>query len=161
MSRQKIIAVGLAIVFFVAGHFFLKAYNRYALDRDMLQVLSKQSRLLKKRQSEQVRKKRALERVNSFVSHVNSLGLVRDQWTNYNVNIEEPVSFPAVEQILMQTANSSSYYFKPVMVHVKTKFEPDTGTRPDKQAATSADSPEVKKGDVLLTLKGAFVVKGK
>ena len=99
--------------------------------------------------------------MNSFVNRASSLELERDKWAYYDVNIEEAVSFPEAEEILRQTTNSLSYYFKPVMLHVKTKSESNAKAGPDKRTATSADSPETKKGDVFLTLKGTFVVKGK
>lgn len=99
--------------------------------------------------------------MNRFVNRASSLKLERDKWAYYDVNIDEAVSFPEAEEILGQTANSSSYYFKPVMLHVKTKMESNDKAGRDKQTATSADSPETKKGDVFLTLKGTFVVKGK
>jgi hypothetical protein len=82
----------------------------------------------------------------------------RDRWAYYDVNIEEPVAFADAEQILGQTANSSSYYFKPIMLHVKANIGPDAKAPPKRASAVSGDSPDTKTGDVLLTLKGAFVV---
>ncbi len=107
------------------------------------------------------RKERILERINNFVDKARSLGLERERWAFYDVNIQEPITFPEVEKILAQTANSSSYYFKPLTLHVKTKIKSDNGAKQKKPPSTSADSPETKEGDILLTLRGAFVVKQK
>jgi hypothetical protein len=46
-------------------------------------------------------------------------------------------------------------------LHIKTKAEPDTEAEQHMPPSTSADSPETKKGDILLTLRGSFVVKQK
>jgi len=98
-------------------------------------------------------------RVNNFINHARSLGLEKHRWAWYDVNIEEPVSFPEAEKILMQTTNTSSYYFKPVTLHVTKKIESDKKAETKKPPSTSADSPETKKGDILLKLRGAFLVK--
>ena len=100
-------------------------------------------------------------RVNRFINLARSLGLEKDKWAYYDVNIQEPVSFQEAEKILRQTTNSSSYYFKPATLHVTTKIEPDKKATQKKQSATSADSPETKEGDILLTLRGGFLVKQK
>lgn len=107
------------------------------------------------------RKERIMVKVNNFINRAKSLGLEKERWAFYDINIEEPVSFSEAEKILSQTINSSAYYFKPVTLHVKTKIEPDKNARIYKSPSTSADSPETKKADILLTLRGAFLVKQK
>jgi len=145
----------------ISAHFFLTAYNRYILNQEKLKVLTRQVRLLKQQQREVERKESIMVRVNNFINRARSLGLEKERWAFYDVNIEEPVSFPDAENILTQTANSSSYYFKPMTFHVKTEIESETKAKQKRPPSTSADSPETKKGDILLTLRGAFVVKQK
>jgi len=145
----------------ISAYFFLTAYNRYILNREKFKVLTKQIRLLKQQQREMKRKESIMVRVNNLINRARSLGLEKERWAFYDVNIEEPVSFPDAEKILTQTANSSSYYFKPVTLHVKTKTESDEKAKTPKPPSTSADSPETKKGDILLTLRGCFLVKQK
>jgi hypothetical protein len=159
MLRQHIISAGLAIFFFIAAHFFLTAYNIYILSQEKITVLNRQVQLLIKQQGELERKERIMVRVNRFINRAKSLGLVKDKWAYYDVNIQEPVSFQEAEKILQQTTNSSSYYFKPVTLHVKTKIEPDKKATQKKPPSISADSPETKEGDILLTLRGGFLVK--
>jgi hypothetical protein len=163
MRKHKpiIIAAALSICFFVAAHFFLTAHGKYALIQEKLGVSTSHARLLKERHEELSRKKREVERVNRFVNRARSLGMGRDNWAYYDVNIQELVSFAEAEEILRQTANSSSYYFKPLKLHVKTKVESNTKGGPGKPAGTSPDSPETKKGDILLILKGSFAVRQK
>jgi len=159
MLRQHIISAGLAIFFFIAAHFFLTAYNTYILSQDKITLLNSQVQLLINQQRELERKERIIVRVNRFINRARSLGLEKDKWAYYDVNIQEPVSFQDAEKILQQTTNSSSYYFKPVTLHVTTNIEPDKKDTQKKSPSISADSPETKEGDILLTLRGGFLVK--
>jgi hypothetical protein len=151
-------AVALVPFFFLSAYFFLTAYKRYALNQETLRATISQAELLTARQKELARKKGILKRIRGFVHRARSAGVEKDKWAYYDVNIEEPVPFEEAEQILGQTANSSSYYFKPIMLHVKTKIQP-AAKAPSRQAsAASGDSSETKTGDILLNLKGSFVV---
>ncbi|RLB20328.1 MAG: hypothetical protein DRG73_10380 [Deltaproteobacteria bacterium] len=159
--KPHIISAFLAIFFVTTAYFFLGSYNTYILNKEKLKVLTRQVRLLKERQREIERKRRIMVKVNNFINRSRSLGLEKDKWASYDVNIQEPVSFQEAEKILRQTTNSPSYYFKPVTLHVKTKIESDKKSKQNKPPSTSADSLETKEGDILLTLRGAFVVKQK
>jgi hypothetical protein len=163
MRKYKpiIIAAALGICFLVAAHFSLTAYQRYALVREKLGISISHARVLKEGKERLSRKKRDVERVNRFVKRARSLGVERDNWAYYDVDIQEPVSFAEAEEILRQTANCSLYYFKPSKLHVKTKVESHAQGGPGKPAGTSSDSPEAKKGDILLILKGSFAVRHK
>lgn len=152
-------ATALALFFSLSACFFLTAYKRYALNQETLHATISQAQLLTAHQKELARKQNTLKRIHGFVDRARSAGVQRDRWAYYDVNIEEPVPFAEAEQILRQTANSSSYYFKPILLHVKANTEPDAKAPPKKVSAASGDSPDTKTGDVLLTLKGAFVVK--
>lgn len=159
MLRQHIISAGLAVFFLIAAHFFLKAYNAYILNEEKITVLNRQVQSLFEQQRELERKERIMVRVNRFINRARSFGLEKDKWAFYDVNIQEPVSFQEAETILQQTTNSSTYYFKPVTLHVTTKIEPDKKTTQKKPSSNSADSPETKERDILLTLRGGFLVK--
>jgi hypothetical protein len=160
MRKHKplIIAAALGVCFIVAAHFLLTAYERYVLTKEKLGASNTRVRLVERHRDELSRKKRELERVNRFVNRARFLGVERDNWSYYDVDIQETVSFAEAEEILRQTANSSAYYFKPLKLHVKTKVESSTKGGPGKPAETSPGSPEAKKGDILLILKGSFAV---
>ena len=159
MLRQYLISAGLAVFFFIAAHFFLKAYNSYILNEEKITALNRQVKFLFEQQRERERTERIMVRVNRFINRARSLGLEKDKWAYYDVNIQEPVSFQEAGKILQQTSNSSSYYFKPVILHVSTNIEPDKNTIQKKPSSISADSPETREGDILLTLRGGFLVK--
>ena len=151
-------AVALALFFSLSAYFFLTAHKRYALNQETLRATISQAQLLKAHQKELERKKGVLQRIHDFVHQARSAGVEKDKWAYYDVNIEEPVPFEEAEKILGQTANSSSYYFKPITLEVKTKIQPDAKAPSTTTAAASGDSSETKTGDILLNLKGSFVV---
>jgi hypothetical protein len=159
--RPHIIAVALAVFFFLSAHFFLQAYQRYTGNQEQLSATTRQTQRLTDYQRELARKQSTLKRIHGFVDRARSAGVERDRWAYYDVNIEASVPFQDAEQILGQTANSSSYYFKPIMLHVRANKEPDAKALPKKASAASGDSPDTKTGDVWLTLKGSFVVDRK
>ena len=139
------------------------------------EILAVRLRVIKQQKKEAERKVRILAKLNDFVHRARSLGLEESGWDFYEVYIDEPVTFFELEQMLNQCTNSPAYYFKPVSLHAKAGpgAKPDNRTRPeftsnieeksvvDKKTApvTPAGSREAQKGDVLLTLKGAFVVR--
>ena len=84
------------------------------------------------------------------------MGLEENRWAVYDINIEEPVTFSEMEQILNQCANSSAYYFKPIIFHAKTMKKLD---KEKMKKAISVNSEDAKQGDMLLTLKGVFYVR--
>jgi len=161
IKKPHILSALLALLFLTSAYFFLTSYNTYILNQEKFKVLTGQVHLLRQQQREMERKERIMVKVNNFINRARSLGLEKNKWACYDVNIEEPITFPEVAKILNQTVNSSSYYFKPVTLHVKTKMESDKKATQNKPPSTSADSPETKKGDILLTLRGSFVVKQK
>lgn len=149
----------VAVFFLISAYFFLTAHNNYITSQKKLKVSTREARLLKHQKREMERKKKIMIRVSNFVNRAISSGLEKNRWAYYNVEIEQPATFPEVEQILLQTASTSSYYFKPMILHIKTNIESNKNTAPDKSSSTSADSKSIKGGDVLLTLKGTFVIR--
>jgi hypothetical protein len=151
-------AVALALFFPLSAYFFLTAHKEYALNQNLLRAAIGQAQLLRAHQKELERKKGILQRVHGFVHRARSAGVEKDKWAYYDVNIEEPVPFEEAEKILRQTANSSSYYFKPMTLEVKTQIQPDAKAPSTAAAGASGDSSGTRTGDVLLNLKGSFVV---
>ena len=145
----------LAIFFFIAAHFFVTTYNRYSLNLKKAKVLTAQARMLTQQKNEAGRKEHNIFRANNFIDKAKSLGLEQNRWAVYDINIEEPVTFSEIEQILNQCANSSAYYFKPIIFYAKAVQELDNKMK----KAMSIDSTETKQKDMLLTLKGVFYVR--
>ena len=106
-------------------------------------------------------KRRILNRVKKFADKADALGLEKGRWATYEVNIAQGIAFFEMEQILNQCVNTSSYYYKPVSLHIKTNGESDNNEIEKKPDSKSVESSEDMVGDVILTLNGAFVVRHK
>ncbi len=91
--QPHLIALILTVAFVVAIHFFLLAYGRYVGQRVEVAAMDTRVQQLKRQKLELERKKRTLMQVNRFMAEVRSLGLDKENWTFYNVNIEEPKAF--------------------------------------------------------------------
>ncbi len=123
-----------------------------------MENLERQVRLLEQNKREQAAKRRTLAYVKKFVKRAKASGLEQNKWEHYDVNIEEQMFFHEARNILTQTANSESCYFNPISLSIK-KVE---GTNPEtsEKTQTSADlKRDNQKGDLLLSLKGMFVVR--
>lgn len=145
----------VAVSLVISGHAFFKTRRTHALLKHRLEGLTAEVRALETRRQQAALNRQRVELAEDFVDRARSLGLTRDQWYSYRVNIDEPVSFQEAAYILNQTANSSSYYFNPVQLHIKEK----TAAESDNRSAARQVSPPQQQGDLLLTLKGEFVVK--
>jgi len=107
-------------------------------------------------------KRRILHRVKKFIDKADSLGLEKNKWSTYEVNIAQGTAFFEIEQILNQCVNTPSYYYRPVLLHIKTNGDSnDSNETEEKPDLKSTESFEDQVGDVLLTLNGAFVVRHK
>jgi hypothetical protein len=141
----------------VAGYAFQKAYNRHAWNERWYQESARQLRVLKQRREEQARTRRILARVERFVDRASALGLERDLWDFYPVQIDESVSFSEAQRILNQTVNTGFYYFSPTTLKINKFTESKTGK--EERAHASAESSVETEGDISLNLIGKFVVR--
>lgn len=150
MNRQLAISVVLAIALFLSTHAFWNALGKYMQGRQQWQMALKQADTLKQRHRQLIRHKPAVEQIRRFVDHAEALGLVKDRWAYYPITIDEAVTFPVAEEILNQTAPSDAYYFKPSMLHIKSNAG---------QNESRDETADGSRKDLLLTLKGSFVVR--
>jgi len=142
----------------VAAQFFTAAFNRHSQNEQNLESLDRQIRLLEQNKREQAQKRRTLAHAKKFINRAKAFGLERHKWEHYDVNIEESVYFHEAMRILTQTANSESCYFNPISLNIKKGEGADPTV--SGQAQTTAGSENDKKGgDLLLSLKGTFVVR--
>lgn len=149
-----------AISFLIGVHFFLSSYNAVRVNQKRLDILTSQVRLLRRNERELVRKKRVMEKVNSFLTKARGSGIERDRWTFHTVNINEGMTFPDAAKILKQAANSASYYFKPTTLYIK-KNKGAAGNSKLSPPTLVKGKAAPKGGDLSLTLRGSFVVKEK
>ena len=159
-SFKSYIATGVLAVFFLTGAYvFFTAVNNYSADLQKLQALKGEFRFIMTQQKELKRKKRILNSVANFVKQAASYGLEKDRWTYYDVEIEEPMTFHKAGQILSQTLSSSSYFYKPTILHMNTDVKAYKKPEQDQQPGRSADLKQAEGQDVVVKLKGAFLVQ--
>jgi len=146
--RPLVIAGLFGFIFFWTGYFSLNAYSRY----DSLSVhqayLTREHRQRLHKKEEIVAKNQILSQVQTFLDQAKSLGLEKEKWAVYEVNVQDTVSFAAAEKVLSQCANSTFAYYVPASLEIKTIDRLKT----DPAAAQ-------KKGDLILTLRGRFVAR--
>ena len=146
--RPLIIAGLLGFSFFWAGYYALNAYSRYDSLRERQAQLIRQQRLLQQKKAEIVRQNQILDQVQDFLERAKSLGLEKENWAVYQVNVQDAMSFADAEQVLSQCAYSTFAYYVPALLEIKTIDSLKT------------DSPgDQKKGDLYITLRGRFVAR--
>ena len=151
--RSCIMTGLLVVLFLMAGRYFLTAYKAHVIQKDKKAVLVGKVRWLSQLQSEREQKLHSILRINNFVNNAKLLGLEQNKWAVYNVDIQDTVTFAEMKTILKQCSHTDSHYFKPASFHIKSLKA--TGNKND----TSGMTFENQTGDILMTLKGAFVVK--
>ena len=159
MLKHKVVSILLSVLFIFSAHYFFRAYDTYMADRHAVQILKAQRERLENRREEQAEKRRILRRVGDFVGRAEGLGLMPSDWSRYDVNIEEALSFEETVNILAETAGTPSYYFKPNTLHIKTTLGPQGEADSEAVSVASMEGQQLDGKDVWLTLKGAFVVK--
>ena len=143
----------LVMLCFSAGYFFLSGYQRYIVNLDKKAALIRQVELFNHRQIDRKQKWQDIMKVNRFVKNAELLGLVRKKWAVYHVDINDSVNFTEMRKLLTQCTNGDSHYFKPVSFHIKSI------NAIDNKKNTPGMTSHSQKGDILMTLSGAFFVK--
>ena len=149
----------LVVLLLIGGRFFLTGYKRYVVNQDKKSVLTRRANLLNQQQSDRKQKMHNILRVSRFVNNAKLLGLEKRRWAVYNVDIQDAVTFTEMKKNLMQCSNSASRYFRPVSFHIKSLKANHNNTGIGNKNETSEMLFKNKTGDILMTLKGAFVVR--
>ena len=153
-SYRSCIMTGLLVVLcLMVGRYFLTSYKAYSANKDKKAILVQKVGWLGQLKSDKEQQVKSILRINNFVNHAKLLGLDQNKWEVYNVEIEDTVTFSQMKTILKQCSNANSHYFKPVSFHIKSL----KATVNDETA--SGKTFENETGDILMKLKGAFVVK--
>jgi hypothetical protein len=148
----------LSLGFLLALHYALSDYSRWSSAAGRLESLRVRQRLFKQQEAQLARSYRIWRNVADFMQTVRQAGLGEDNWAIYDVAIEKPVGYAELGQLLNQCAFAENQYFKPVLLQIKSVEATDADEAAGAKKAKSADAP---KADVLLTLKGAFLVRQK
>jgi len=157
--RSCVITGVLVMLLLMGGRFFLTGYKRYVVNQNKKAVLTRRANLLNQQQSERKQKRHHIFRVNRFVNNARLLGLEKRRWAVYHVDIQDAVTFTEMKRNLMQCTNSASRYFRPVSFHIKSLKATENNAGIGNKNETSEMLFKNKTGDILMTLKGAFVVR--
>lgn len=149
----------LAILVMVSCYFFLKEYGFCLAQEERLETLNVRLDISKNQLQETTRKQRVFSRVQTFLNHAKALGLHEKKWAIYNVNIEEPVTFDAFELILEQCNQTPLFYFNPISLQMTTAI--DSEQKKKSNESNQSGLPGAKDGDILINLKGSFIVRDK
>jgi hypothetical protein len=140
----------LAIALFFSAQAVWNAGERYGQGRQQWNLGFKQADSLKQRYRQLIHREADLKKLRNFVDQAKAVGLVKDRWAYYPIAIDEAVTFSVAEEVLNQTWSSGAYYFKPKQLHLKKNI--------DRNDADNESTGRTEK-DLLLTLKGSFVVR--
>ncbi|MBW1726124.1 MAG: hypothetical protein JRF31_02090 [Deltaproteobacteria bacterium] len=157
--RSCVMTGVLVMLLLIGGRFFLTGYKRYVVNQNKKAVLTRRANLLNQQQSERKQKMHHIFRVNRFVNNAKLLGLEKRRWAVYHVDIQDAVTFTEMKRNLMQCTNSASRYFRPVSFHIKSLKATHNNAGIGNKNETSEMLFKNKTGDILMTLKGAFVVR--
>jgi hypothetical protein len=155
LFRSSLMTGLLVVLLLSVGHMFLSAYQRYVVNQDKKAVLIRKAELLNHRRIDTEKKWHDILAVNRFIKSAQLLGLVRKEWEIYHVDIQDSVTFTEMKNLLSQCTNGDAYYFKPISFQIKSTKA--MGNKEKPSGITSRNQ----KGDILMTLKGAFMVKNK
>ena len=112
---------------------------------------------------EVLRRKRLMARLENVVKRAQALGLSPEQWGQYDVEVQETVSFPRLAEILKQAGPGYNYYFEPIYLYLsrsKPRKEGDPpAPAPAPQRSESREGGALKGGDIYLKVKGSFLVR--
>jgi hypothetical protein len=148
-----------------AGHFFLSAYQNHQAQQSRLERIRFRQDFVNRQMAELQHKIKVIKQVNAFAGGAADLGLVPANWTRYEVDIETPLRFPALADILRQCTSTAYYYFQPdhLKVHLAGQPAADGGGADDQIQSTKGSAEEdaisSEGGDLLLQLKGSFLAR--
>jgi hypothetical protein len=161
MKYSLFIITGIAAALFGAGlHMGADAYKDSRQLQAQAEGLTIRTRLMRHQLGELEQKVRVLDRVGGFVDQAASQRLTPQQWSVYEVNIQDALSFAELARIIEQCDHGEGLVFKPISFHVSVgggQAEGDAGgpSKPLKRADDADSAP----ADATLELQGAFLVR--
>ncbi len=162
MIRSPVTTLLAAIIFLAAAYTLGGSYRAYRNQVWQVETLRTRHNLMVQRQQQFKRQKQIIDSLDGFVGEASRLGLDPNNWETYDVHIQEVVSFSDMKRIVNQCVNTSAYYFKPLSREAKRKVRnPKRILDHTPDAAGEEETFGSDDGDILLSLRGTFVVKQK
>ncbi len=152
----------LSILFLAGAFLFARNFASYMVMDKKIKVAKNKVLAFKQLRREQNRAKRILSRIAQFTEKASSMGLKKEDWRRYDVDISEKVTFTQLKEILEQTVSKSNYYFSASFISI-SRVPPrvqTSGAKPTEAPQGGPGTPGgTEEGDVYLSLKGFFLVR--
>lgn len=160
MKYSLFLITGLAVTLFIAGfHMGTVAYKQARQQMVRVEGMTTRIRTMRHQVGELEQKVRVLNRVGDFVDQVTARQLTPEEWSIYEVNIQDAMSFAELARIIEQCGHGDGLVFKPISFQVSVaggRQEDDTGSLSSSVKRTDADNVTM---DATLKLQGAFLVR--
>lgn len=144
------------MLFLFSAYLFLTSLNNRESVVKKEKNLGIEVKLLSAHQTVIKNKNSAIKEFRKFIDKAMKLDLVSSGWALLETDINEPVTYLELEDILNQCTNNNSFYFKPEFIQIKKQTDLMINEK-----STIKQDAIVEKKDVNLTLKGTFIVKNK
>jgi hypothetical protein len=159
--RSYIVSIIVAALFVATACFFLNSLGRYRQLNARLRHSERDLRILVRQRQEAEKKSQILAKTKAFLEKAHALGFDKTRWDTYEVEIKEGVSFSEAREMIAQTGSAGPYYFIPVYLHM-TRNLPGMEAPPGaEKSRQSDDGSGEKNGDLMLDLKGTFLVRAR
>ena len=148
--------------FVLCGHFGLYSYRKAHYLKAEAEALTVRSRLMKRQVGELEHKVRILGRVDHFLDLAKDAQLTPDHWSIYDVHIQDAVTFHELSQIIEQCVHHQNVYFRPISFHAalgQKRQSPENSFNDVEPVPMDDDADEASPADVILALKGTFMVR--
>ncbi len=150
----------IVAAFVVSTHFGAKAYFQTRQLKSQAALMTVRTRVMKQQVGELEQKMRVNQRVNSFMARARELQLTPEQWDQYDVNIQDAVTFKELAEMVEQCVHNKDLYYKPLSFHMAVGRGRDMDEKAEiASTAVAAQGTDQKQGDLALSLKGAFFVR--
>ena len=160
--RTHIIAGCALAAFVLSGHYAARSHFEARQIKAQVDALTVRTRIMRHQAGEREQKLRVLQRVKQFVENAEEQHLSPNDWSTYEVNVQDAVTFRELAQIVEQCVHNKNLYYRPIAFHVAMGQDNNSQPVQSEQiepVVLDADSSDGKPSDVAVDLKGTFLVR--
>ena len=163
VGKRWLLALLTAIVVgcaFYSLYFTLAAYHMHIAEDGRLQSLQIYQKRVEQRVRAYDRYQQLSRAAQAVIAKAAQVGANPGSWDRYQVNIDRPVSFAELAELVAQAEHGAAYYFKAQRLEVIVAA---TNGADQKQTAKESSSiePDNEGAEALLLIQGAYLVRGR
>ena len=147
-----ILTAGIVALVLASLHFGMQSYFNARRLQSELEIMTVRTRTMRVQLGELEQKRRALNRVQHFISQASAMGLNEDRWSRYAVNVEAPLSYAELGRVVEQCTHSrmsTSNRFSFMWLRGKVKTAPKPEMRPWRDGRKVSRDPKAKRPRML------------